>query len=279
MPTTAGTRARGALLAACAFALGVAGCSLLVSTSGLAGEVGSGDGGPLPGEASTTDVGLPEAGTDADADLPPFCAALSPPPKLCADFDTGSLADFGEPNGTVTLDTALSTSAPRSLSCEVPTGSAKRGALVSRSFGDTPASYDLSFDVYVDAYDATLDVELITMRLAMPGDVSCGTNVSIRNSVWTVDESCEANGSQTYGISHRSMLGMKLGRWTHIDTSVSFTARTFSLTVDGQPLFSAAPVSAALKAGPLTLLLGIVYTQTAATTAKVHLDNVRFDYR
>jgi hypothetical protein len=34
-----------------------------------------------------------------------------------------------------------------------------------------------------------------------------------------------------------------------------------------------------MTTGDVTLQVGIVYTQLNATTAKLHFDNVRFDYR
>jgi hypothetical protein len=73
---------------------------------------------------------------------------------------------------------------------------------------------------------------------------------------------------------------VQLGKWVHVDASVTLGATpTFSLSVDGQPLFSAAPLNAGMTTGDVTLQVGIVYTQLNATTAKLHFDNVRFDYR
>ena len=221
---------------------------------------------------------MPEAATDAPS--PPFCASLSTKPKFCADFDTGTLVDLGSLDGMVTLDTTTSKSPAGSLSCEVPTGSAKRGAHIQHDFGETPSAYDLSFDVFVDTYDTTLDVELVSVRFTPAGGGSCVTDVSIRDTVWTFDEACESGGAQTLSASHQAPLAAQTGRWVHIDTSVSFApSRTYSLAVDGQPLFSALPLYAALMTAPVTLVMGIAYTQVGATTAKAHLDNVRFDYR
>lgn len=221
---------------------------------------------------------MPEAA--ADAAPSPFCASLNPKPKFCADFDTGTLADLGTPSGNVTLDTSTSKSPTGSLSCEVSTGSTKRGATLQHDFGDTPSAYDLSFDVFVDTYDTTLDVELVTVTFRPPGGGSCVTDISIRDTNWTLDESCESGGMQTLSVSHEAPLAAQTGRWVHIDASVSFApSRTYSLRVDGQPLFAALPLQAALVTAPVTLLMGITYTQVGATTAKVHLDNVRFDYR
>ena len=256
------------------------GCSLLVTTDGLAAGTGTIDRGPEKlAEAGATDgTPMPEAATDAAS--PPFCASLSMKPKFCADFDTGSLADLGSLTGMVTLDGTTSKSPTGSLACVVPTGSAKRGAHIEHDFGETPSAYDLSFDVFVDTYDTTLDVELVTVRFTPAGGGSCVTDISIRDTVWTLDESCESGGAQTLSVSHAAPLAAQTGRWVHIDASVSFApSRTYSLAVDGQPLFSALPLQAALMTAPVTLVMGITYTQVGATTAKVHLDNVRFDYR
>jgi hypothetical protein len=261
-----------------AIASGV-GCSLVVSTDGLSGAAPSAaDGGAdSPTEAIAAEAGS-EAGADAAAG--PYCASLVPRPKFCVDFDTGSLADLGETQGTVALDSSLSRSPARSLSCEVLTGATNRGALFTHPFGEVPSSYDLSFDAWVDSYDATHDVELNTMTLRNGTDSTCRTDVSIRDGLWTVDESCESGGAETFGVSHKSTLAMQLGRWAHVDASVSFApTRTLSLAVDGQVLLAAVPLGAAVTTGELTLQVGIIYAQTGATTAKVHLDNVRFDFR
>lgn len=257
-----------------------AGCSLVVSTDGLSGVPTSAatDGGTdSPTEASVTDAGA-EAG--GDAAVGPYCASLVPKPKFCADFDMGSLADLGDPVGTVAIDSSLSRSPARSLSCEVLTGAGTRGALVAHPFGDVPSSYDISFDAYFDSYDPTHDVELNTVTLRSTPDSTCRTDVSVRDGLWTVDESCESGGAQTFGVSHKSTLVMQLGRWAHVDASVSFApTRTLSLAVDGQVLLAGVALRPELTAADLTLQVGIVYVQTGATTAKVHLDNVRFDYR
>ncbi len=257
----------------------VSGCSLLVTTDGLsAGTTDAGAG--MEAEGGMNEGGTPISDAATDAPPPPFCATLSPKPKFCADFDTGALTELGTLTGMVTLDTSASKSPAGSLACEVPTGSAKRGALIQHDFGETPSAYDLSFDVFVDTYDATLDVELISVSFRSPGGGTCVTDVSIRDTVWTLDESCESGGSPTVLASHETVLAARTGRWVHIDASVSFApSRTYSLAVDGQPLFFALPLMADLKTGDVALLMGITYTQMGATTAKVHLDNVRFDYR
>ena len=274
---------RRALLAAALAATVPAanGCSLLVSTSGLvapeAGSIGGGDAGDAG--ANSDAATNADAGSDADAAAAPFCASQAPKPKFCADFDTGALADLGDPSGTLMLDTAVAKSPERSLSCVVASGGG--GAAIRRGFADTPASYDLSFDVYVDKYDPAHDVELITINLEQSPKDDCVTDVSIRGGgKWTIDESCSSNGTQTMGVSHTSNLAVQLRRWVHIDASVSFApTRTLSLSVDGQSLFASIPLDPVLMTGKPTLIMGITYVQQAADGAKVNLDNVRFDYR
>ena len=284
MPARPELRSTAGLLAIAAVAaLAGGGCSLLVSTSDLAAAGPSGDAGAgetRSDEASTTTEGGTTTDSGGDPALAPFCVSQNPKPKFCADFDTGSLLQLGTVEGTVTLDTAVSKSPPRSMSCEVSTTSAKRNGQVVHPFNEVPRSYDLSFDVYVDVYDVTHGVELITVAMQPSAETRCVTDVAIRDGVWAVDESCETNNTQVYGVTHASVKRVELGRWVHVDTSVSLeAARTLSLTVDGQSLFSATPLNAGLMAGNVTLQVGIVYTQLNATTAKVHFDNVRFDYR
>lgn len=271
---------RALVLLALAPASAVAGCSLLVATDGLTGAAvtpGNDGGGP---ETSTA----AEAGTDAAADAaeagaPPFsCDSLVPKPKLCADFDTGSLTDVGRNSGAApVLDSSISQSPARAMLATVEATATERFSKVVHDFTDTPTSFVTSFDVYFDEYDTTHDVELVTVQLRRTGTNSCIVNVAVRLNAWTLDETCE--GAPALAVAHRSALFMKLSRWTHIEFSTDFSARTFSLVIDGDKTFANVPIQPGLATGLPTLGIGIAYLQTNATRSKARFDNVVFDYK
>ena len=281
------------LAAVAAVAAVTAGCSLLVATDDLTSPNVS-DGGSDAIDARSADASSPTDGGTIDAALDgpieggtdaavgPYCASLAKVPKRCFDFDTGTLSDFGAAVGSPMLDTAQAKSPPRSLLVKVD-GNAPgaRTNEVEHQFADTPTAYDGSFEVFVDSYDATHAVELVTVILAADANHSCQTDVSIRGGVWTFDESCTANGGPSMGAGHQSMVAAAVGRWVHVDYAVSFApTRTFSFSVDGAPLFSATPLIPQLTSGVAILLVGIAYLEVGATSpATVHIDNVRFDYQ
>ena len=262
----------------------VAGCSFLVSTDGLSGTVivivggdgGGSDTGPAfeagSGDASTPDV--------ADAGPPPpFCASLSPKPVLCADFDDGALTDYGDiQGGPPTLDTTVSTSAPQSMLAVVEADAVNRFSKVAHAYTATPTSLQGTFSIYVDEYDVTHDVELVAVQLAPNGTKSCIVTVAIRQNEWTLDESCDMGSTSLLSVSHSSSIFMKKNRWTRVSFAADFSARALSLSIDDQRPFAGLAMGGPLANGPHTFGMGIAYLQTNATRAKVHFDDVVYDF-
>jgi hypothetical protein len=210
----------------------------------------------------------------------PFCASLTTKPKYCADFDTGSISDYGRLDGLPTIDPAVSKSPPASLLAVVEVNASGRYAKVTRDFTDTPASFAVAFDILVDEYDTSHDVELVAVQLSQSATQICLLNASVRGNQWTFDESCQDGATRTVDIAHRSSISLQLSRWTHVDFSVVFGAtRTFTLTIDGQSAYTSVALDPATASGAAAVSVGINYLQTAATTrTKLHMDNVTFDY-
>jgi hypothetical protein len=260
-----------------------------VSTGGLAGDAGAavgdgdgGDGGSVgPGDGTTGADGVSGGdGSVVEASAMPFCASLSPKPKYCADFDTGSISDDGNLDGLPTIDPAVSKSPPASLLAVVEVNASGRGAKVTRDFIDTPASFAVAFDILVDEYDASHDVELVAVQLTRSGTQVCLFDASVRGNQWTIDESCQDGATRTVEIPHRSSISLMPSRWTHVAFSVVFGAtRTLTLTIDGQSAYTSLALDPATASGTAALSVGINYLQTAATIrTKLHMDNVTFDY-
>jgi hypothetical protein len=256
-----------------------AGCSLLVSTDGFAGSATAETG--LDAAVSSDS---PARETSADAAVArKGCADLSPKPRYCADYDTGVLSDFGRAKGTPELDTSLAVSAPRSLVAVVETNATgNRQTVLVKDFPDAPASFALSFDAYVASYDGTHDVEVVALTLdkGMGLQQKCLLTVSIRRGSWSFDESCMNGAASLVNTAHDTTVRSKLARWTHVSLTVSFVApRTYSMKIDDEAPFTAKPLDPATFSATPSLAMGVVYLQAAATMrAKIHLDNVVFDY-
>ncbi len=265
-------------MVAAAIAIAGAGCSLLVSTDGLSSSTPAADAG-LPVEGGT-DGSPRDAASDAEAGLPPpFCASLVPKPTLCADFDTGNLETLFRAAGEPALDTAVATSAPRSLLGIVEQGASRRYSSVNRDFNMTPASFDVSFQAYLDEYDATNDVELVTVFFRKPSS-TCNIGVAVRRGKWTIDEYCEAGGNPGVNAIHRTDENGVRGKWTKVTFSASLVApRVYSMSVDGRKTFDARPLDPGLEVAPVTVAAGVNYVQVGGGRAKLHMDDLTVDLR
>ncbi len=280
-----------AIVAGAAVAITVAGCSLLVSTDGLASSADADAGATDAGgsDASVVDANVSDGATEAavdagdasDSSTGPFCASLTKKPKFCADFDMGTVHDYGSLFGSPTLDLSVSKSAPASLLAVVETSDTTRGCSVQTSFTDTPSSVAFSFDVRVDEYDSTHDVELVTVNFSSAGNVLCDVNVAVRSNMWTLGEYCEANGTANgVGSAHRSPAQLQLAKWTHVDVVAALAAGgALTLTIDGTKVVDAT-TEPGFATGKTGIVIGIPYLQTLATKrSKVHTDNVTYDYQ
>ena len=276
-------------MAGAAVTIAVGGCSLLVSTDGLASSAdaapGATDGGGADtsaGNATGSDGGSSDAAADAsDASTGPFCASLSPKPKFCADFDQGGTAgDYGSIFGTPSLDVSTSKSAPASLLAIVETSASVRGSAVQTNLSDTPTAIALSFDVFVDEYDSAHDVELVTVNYASAGNLYCDVNVAVRSNMWTVGEYCQMNGTATgVAAAHHTSSQLMRGKWTHIDvTAAVVSGGALTMAVDGVKAFDGT-MEPGFVTGKTAIVIGIPYLQTVATSrSKVFTDNVVYDY-
>lgn len=257
--------------------LALGGCSLIVSTDGLSTR----DAGTEPGPDASSDVrdaelldGSRDASLDErDAPAPPFCAALSPAPTFCADFDSGALVPAFSVSGA-TLDAARFLSPSRSLLGVVDAGATNRFSSVRRDFLVAPASAEISFAARIQEYDDSNDIEIVNLLMTKPGG-SCNLVASIRQKVWTLDEYCETNGTGEVTKIHASTKAGARGRWTSVTYSASFgSARTYSLSIDGEQIFDAQPLAAGFVAGPASVSAGINYVQPGAGRAEVNVDNL-----
>ena len=249
------------------------GCSILVSTEGLSGTLVV-----IGGEGGGADADQ-DAGHDAEAGPPPpFCASLVPLPVLCADFDKDALTAYGEIQGNPPmLDTTLFTSPARSMLAVVEPDATNRSSRVVQTSPTTPTSLQVSFSVYVEEYDVSFDVELMSVRLLVDATKSCTLVASIRTNQWTLDEICYISGAPV-AVLHRSPIVLKKGRWTRVWWAADFGARTLSLTVDDQKPFVGLVMQGALASGPTAFGMGIGYLQVNATRVKAHFDDVVYDF-
>ena len=153
-----------------------------------------------------------------------------------------------------------------------------RSCLVTHPFNDTPSSIELSYRIFIGAYDATKDMELVTAQMAKPGGF-CTLITSVRRGAWTADESCETSGTPTYVASHTSDIRYTPGGWTKVRLVVSLVPpRTLSLEIDDSKALTDVAIDDRLATYPVSLGIGLRYVQVNADTASVNLDDLVFDY-
>lgn len=217
--------ALGALVAA------VAGlhCSVLTSLDALsAGDLNGvspdgGEGGPTgPDGSGQSDAGAdgspPE--TEAGADAAPFCASVSA--TLCADFDVGAMdrgwnGDDQSTIGSLTVDSARSLSAPRSLRATLPSllgsdGTEFQQLAYWRKL--TPRYVRVDLDVYVEppvwgTALGSIGILEILFQGTHPDPVIYGKVLFDRNGLFV-------QTAQPFRSDTRASKPLPTGTWTHL---------------------------------------------------------------
>jgi hypothetical protein len=256
--------------ATAAFAIAAQGCSLIVSTSGLSG--GGTD--ALNEHPDASD----DAPTQPDGDAGPlsFCAALSPQPTFCADFDQVANVDDGWSNGggtigSVAFDDKSFSSAPRSAVFSLPGGSAMpaHGNRFNEAFKPptAPSKVRLSFDTFVDMLDSNGGPVHLAGVSFHGYDIEIGVRAASALTIEGLPNGTFVPGAFTKAVP--------IGKWTTIVMTLDFTTNHVLITVDGDSARDAALGTGARSDPAPSLQIGAAYYDlTAVTDTKVHIDNV-----
>jgi hypothetical protein len=237
-----------------------------------------------PGEGGDA---LRETSNPVDAPVAPdgsvhYCASLSPPPTLCADFDEGTAFDaeftdkFVASTGHLGSDGAYDKSAPDSLfsSTDPSTPSVDAFAFLSRTFTGTGSRIELAFDVLV--LQTVSGQHAVTAALLVDDSQPTQHQLAL-----VLGDSNEVEESFTAadggGIFNDTLLAVSpsVGSWSHVDMVLSLPQRTVSVTVDGTAALTAAPLDPSWPAsGALAVDVGIAYVSGTSGPWSIRYDNV-----
>lgn len=237
--------------------------------AGAAGEAGSaadGSGGVVPDAA--------EGGVDAGEG---FCESVGTDRLLCADFDEGQPVRTGFEIlvGNVTLDTALSRSAPASMLARGAAGN----SYLERTFTEKPAdaSAEIRFAVRLgDASGAGGNALAIPVRLLFEGSAAqCVFEIAVEgdNAKLTVKPGADAGAAKDYPLLH----GLPFGTWAAFEMKLENTgAGTVQARVQIDGALARLTTTTCPKiGGPARLLLGMLY----GVGEQARFDDVVFDVR
>ncbi len=261
-----------------------AACSLLVSTSGLAGPDGpSGEGGGGGGnDARVTPEASAEAGAaDAGACDSGFCACAADAHSFCDDFDdvpTGAAwTTTHSPGGTLAYEENGTFSPPRSLLATTD----------ARMSGDARESIDLiptppvtrlraEFDMAIEQSDSVSGNNahaFCPVRLLLePGDQEVRLNIYATHADIEQLLGTATMADQAVAVPTGTGARARYGLW--IDTK----ARTCGVTVNGVEKAAGCALIAGITGGPASVQLGILFVRSPTNAWKVRVDDVTLDY-
>ena len=264
---------------ALAFALIPAGCSL--NSEGIV----------APADAATKDdvITKPEAGPPATS----WCSTTGAGHDFCADFDaslTGTepgawcngvatgMCGAIENSGTLTRDTAASTSAPASANAKTTSGGGAAQGLLTREFPGDLHPLSLAFDVRIDAMDsgktalASITLETVSgdahrvVLVANPGGSDGGTNVAL-----SIVEVPLGGAPRTTATTTT----LPLNQFARVELRVGIAPNNVTVLVNGVAS-NVVTIDAPGNAMGRAVELGLRSTPAAAW--QLHVDDVTFDF-
>jgi hypothetical protein len=248
----------------------VAAAGALLATCTPFSDDGGGDGAREAGTSS--DAGSDSKSSPLDDASTPFCASLTTPSALCADFDHGGPARFGfdDEYGAVTVDTGRAVSAPASLLATVT--QVDESAYLLRSFTKTyPTSHRVSLAIRPEASgDGGAGPTGWVVLLNVNG---CECNLRA-GATWQVRMDNRRDGGSNW--TERTLLRYPLvGAWTSLDMTLTRRADGvwMAVDVDGQEAVAPTLTTCPDLDGTPLLTVGLKY----ATPGQVRFDNVVFD--
>jgi hypothetical protein len=270
-------------LAAVTALLPAAGCSFLVSTSGLA----SGDRTSADAATDGSDDGL-DAGMDATKDGPGdapaapdsaarFCGAAGT--AFCDDFDRNGAPKDGWSEQEVSLGSSLAfstvraVSGPTSLLAMNPARPASATdatyAVLGRDLAVTAARMVVVFDVYVvrPAFQTT-DVN---MGIACLGLRTAGVR----------DHLCISVGADYVGFAGTNGTALTFDAWVHVEATVDHSGTPIATVKIGKDVYTGLPdrTNETTRPDLVFLDLGLHGYNEPAPAFTVFYDNVTIDWR
>jgi hypothetical protein len=274
-------------------AASIAACSLLTSLDGLSN--GGPDAAVRGADASTPDgtgpvVAPDSGGADAlvEAAQPtPFCATITPKPKLCDDFERSETkGPWGEvvANGGGTIAVEPSTrGAGRELHATVPQlqGSDVAVGRVTSNFAEADQVI-LSYALRVDAPPVGSNgVQVMSISVSPPSSVGdyFATYVFVRSDGITFVEQTFPAGAGAGGsfALHPLAEPLSFGTWQRVDVVLTLApAPHVKVTVDGKLGYEGTP-DPFFRRGSPSVSGGVNYSFAPGGPLSVHVDDVYVD--
>jgi hypothetical protein len=264
-------------------------CSFIVSTSGLFGappEPGAVEAGSEAGDSGDDALAAMEGGADGGTDAA-FCAALSPPPVFCADFDDERpLTAYGTPGGTTlpTLDRTAALSGTGSLLAKLAATSntMKVSSSVKHTFGSVPFStYSVAFAMRMPADVASAYTELTLFRFdAGTDEFSFLVATSSGNILLYASHGVNgvATGTTVATVPH----SFSPTSWTNIRIAGALgdAAPTVAFSIDGVEVANVPlPYVPPPGAHSPDLVFGVYYSGVNQPAKTINVDNVVLDFK
>jgi hypothetical protein len=205
------------------------------SDSGGDGSTAGTDGGADGSTTSTPDGGktpTPDGSTPApDASVGgPFCPTLNPAPKLCEDFEDGTLPNGSQPQtsggGACAIDAA-------SLKCDLPTGTTS----VQNALVGIPVSFDAAAKKLVASFAfqpaaaAPANGTLVIARLFVGHAHSVSIEPTSENGPVIREQENMPNGLDVPSGNLSAMPAA--GAWTRYELTVDIAGKTATLKANG----------------------------------------------
>ena len=254
----------------------IAGCSLLVETSGLRG----GEEQDASVEIDARD-GKIEVGTrDSGGAVPPPCT--DGPTRFCDDFDDSNPGDkwttsFRE-RGNLTYD-KLGLSAPHAFSGELVSGAGDGVAALQKEFAGPPGTIGCAFDLKIGRVGKdgeTVAFEIQTYPATSNGPRVVGTHaVSLLNlngtATWSLEEYQSSAGGQPVVNRSTPVGDLPTGSWIHV--AIAWTTSSVKLTTNGSiaTLDALKTPTDSVRRG---VSLGITFAAATVQAGSLSFDNV-----
>lgn len=282
-------RRRGVLALGVTLA-GASGCSLLVTTSGLAGDpettVGGDGSVTTTGDAASTD-GAPADGAVRDAPIAPGdasspCAAAH---LFCDDFDTGDTNlgtrwdSFRQSSGPITLDTSTFLSAPRALRATLTPGNGVRVSELRKAFSPKSSKTRVDFDLLIEGPTGSFG-ELDPAGLEFYPPPSNLKDHGLAIAMYESQTVLQYHASPVGGgmsTAVETPFTLPTSRWVHVTMTADYSTPqpTGAIALDGTQV--AAVTMGGAAPSSIEVTLGLIYSEAATGTFTSVFDNVVVD--
>ncbi|MFO0735433.1 MAG: hypothetical protein U0270_06120 [Labilithrix sp.] len=260
-------------------ATGLFACSSFGGESSATKDAGASDGGSTSASSSSSSSsGSSSSGSTADWPPGPSgvgvsCAARPAKPKLCEDFDNGSVPPLvKQGNGALSLESPGSGSTGRCLRAAMTTTDKEGLAFVQQAVGlanEIIWTYDLKLTA-----DIVFDMELGELNLPFDND-ECALQLHFdpSNKQLTLYEFCSNGDDVERGFV---TLPDVPGQWVNVWIDAHLDTKKFSMTVtpeNAPAITSAGSIAHAMPSSAASVRVGCTYGPSKTQPFSLYFDN------